>query len=98
VASAQQQAVQWGNWSLTFDTQTRDRLKLTWQGQIVAQVPEWGDVASVDIAVGEREASRRWLLEQNLNASRLTDWNFDPKTATLTLTRQVDFSDGRWQL
>ncbi|MCS7254796.1 MAG: alpha-amylase family glycosyl hydrolase [Armatimonadetes bacterium] len=99
VTSAQQQkTVKWGNFQLTFDVHTGDWLILTWRGQTLAQVPSSGYVASVDIAVGEREERRRWLIERNLKASRLTDWNFDEKTATLILTRQVDVADGRWQL
>ncbi len=98
MAWAKQQTVRWGNWGLTFDSQTGDWLELTWQGQIVAQAPKSGNIPSVDIAVGEREASRQWLIEPNPKASCLTDWNFDHKTSTLVLTRQVDFSGGQWQL
>jgi hypothetical protein len=98
VALAQPQMVRYGDWQLVFDAQTGDWLSVSWRGQGVAQVPPSGNVASVDIAVGERENKRRWLIERNLPSSRLTDWNFDPKTATLTLTRQINFENARWKL
>lgn len=93
---AQQKTVHWGDWELTFDAKTGDWLALRWQGQTVVQVPSSGNVASIDIAVGEKEAKRRWLIERNLTKSRLTNWDFDTKT--ITLTRQISIEGEQWQL
>lgn len=95
--TAEQETVRWNDWQLTFDSQTGDWLSLRWRGQIIAREPQSGNLASVDISVGEREGQRRWLIEGRLSTSRLTYWHFDPKTATLTLTREVSVDKGRWQ-
>ncbi|MFN3422869.1 MAG: hypothetical protein ACK40X_14245 [Armatimonadota bacterium] len=97
VAAGQQERVRWNDWQLIFDSQTGNWLSLTWQGQIIAKEPQSGSLASVDIAVGEREGQRRWLIEGRLSTSRLAHWHFDFKTATLTLTREVFVDKGRWQ-
>ncbi|MCS7264542.1 MAG: alpha-amylase family glycosyl hydrolase [Armatimonadetes bacterium] len=98
IATGQNQTIVKNGWQITFDSQTGDWLVLKWLGRNVAQFPPSGYLASVDIAVGERESKRRWLIERNLKASRLTDWDFDDKTSTLILIRQVDVPEGRWQL
>lgn len=98
-APAQQaHTVRWGSWQLTFDQQTGDWLVLTWNGQIVGEVPRSGRAASVDIAVGEREGQRRWLAESTATPSRLIDWRFDEQKGELTLTREIAAEGGRWQL